>query len=91
MRLDGLRTDAEPAPDLVVGAAVDDEPDDVELAFAQAGDRAAGPRPDRERQAAGGDAADRVEQLRDRGGLQDEPGGSQPKRGLRVLRIVVRG
>ena len=47
-------------------------------------------RPDRERQPAGGDAPDRVEQLGDRRGLEHEPRRAQAQRRLGVLRVVVR-
>jgi hypothetical protein len=48
------------------------------------------PAPDRgraaKREPAGGDPADRIEELGDRGRLDDEAGGTQAKRGLGVLR-----
>jgi len=39
--LDGLGADPEPRPDLVIRAAVDDQPHDVELALAQPANRRA--------------------------------------------------
>src|SRR2546423_1958238 len=91
MRFDGLRTDPEAGPDLVVRATIDHESYDVELALAQPGEAAhAGSRPDRESHPASGNATDRIEELRERRGLEHESRGAQAEGRLRVLRIVVR-
>src|SRR5712671_241420 len=90
MGLDRLRPDPEPRRDLVIRATVDDEADDVELALAEPNMRRGRRRPDRKGEPTSGSPPDRVEQLGDRGGLEHEPRCPESKRGLRVLRIVVR-
>src|SRR5688572_25495976 len=82
VRLDRLGRDAQAGRDLVIRAALDDQPDDVELAGAERHWLA---RSNAERQAAGGGVSDRPEQLSDRRILEHESGRAQPQCCLRVL------
>src|SRR5712671_6379174 len=90
MRLDRLRPEPEPRRNLVIRATIDDEADDVELPLAEPNMQRGRRWPDGKGEPAGGCPPDRVEQLRDRGGLEHETRCAQSERGLRVLRVVVR-
>ena len=84
VRLHRLRGDPEPRRDLVVREAVDDCRHDVALARGEA--RPGRPGSHAEREPTGGRGADRVEQLRDGGGLQHVASRAEAQRGVDVLR-----
>jgi len=75
--------------DLVVAPAVRDEADHIVLACGEVSSPG-GARSDREGEATRGDPPDRVDQFGEWRGLEHEPGGAKAKRGLGVLRVVIR-